>query len=53
MRNKLGAPIRGNVGGNSMLGEDIEQEELSKLSGDNCVVGRNKDCLFGKPVNDH
>ena len=40
------------MGGNSVLGEDIDQEELGELSGGNCVMGRDKDCLFGKPVND-
>ena len=30
------------MGRNSMLGEDIDQEELSKLSGGNYVMGRDK-----------
>jgi hypothetical protein len=50
---KLGAPVGGDMGGNSVLGEDMEEEQLGQLGGGDGVMSRDEECLFRQSVNDH
>ena len=53
MGNKLGTSVGGDVGGNSMLRKDMEEEEFSQLQRSDHVVCRNEDALFGETIHDH
>ena len=52
MGDELGASVGGDVRGNSVLGEDMEYEELGQLRGCDCVEGRYEYPLLGESVND-
>ena len=47
---ELGTSIRGDVGGNSVLRKDMEEEEFSQLQKSDCVVCREKNALFGETI---
>ena len=51
MGNKFGSAIGSNVAWNSMLGEDVKNEELCKLLRHDRVVGRNEKSLLGETIN--
>ena len=53
MGNKLGTSIRGDVGGNSVLRKDVEEEEFSQLQRSDRVICRDKDTLFGETIHNH
>ena len=50
---KLRTSIRGDVGENSMLRKDIEEEEFSQLWRSDCIVCRDKNTLFGEMIYDY
>ena len=47
MGDEFGTSIRGNVGGNSVLGEHMEKEELCELWRCDHVMHRNEYALLG------
>ena len=51
MRDKFGSAVGGNMAWNSMLGEDVKNEELCKLLRHNCIVSRNEKSLLGEMIN--
>ena len=50
---ELGTSIRGDVGGNSMLRKDMEEEVFGQLWRSDCVVCRDEDALFGETIHNH
>lgn len=50
--NEFRASIRSDVRGNTVLGKDMNQEELSEFSRINGVVAWNEDALTGESIND-
>ena len=53
MGDKLRTSIRGNVGGNSVLRKDVEEEEFGQLQRSDHVVCRDEDTLFREMIHDH
>ena len=51
MRDEFGSMVGSNMAWNSMLGEDVKNEELCKLLRCNCVVSRNEESLLGETIN--
>jgi hypothetical protein len=41
------------VGGNSVLGEDVKNKELSKLGGSDRVECRNENALLGESIHNN
>ncbi|EJF59971.1 hypothetical protein DICSQDRAFT_63901 [Dichomitus squalens LYAD-421 SS1] len=50
---KFRATVRGDVGRNSVLGEDVLKEQFRELRSVECIVRRDEDGLFGEPVDDN
>ena len=53
MGEKLGTSIRGDMGGNSVLRKDMEEEEFSQLRRSDHVICRDEDGLFGEMIHDN
>ena len=53
MRDELQTYVGGNMGGNSVLREYMEEEKLCKLQGCSCVVSRDENALFGQMINNN
>ena len=53
MGDELRTSIGGDVGGNSVLRKDMEEEEFSQLWRSDHVVCRDEDTLFGEMIHDH
>ena len=53
MGDKLRTSIRGDVGGNSVLRKDVEEEEFGQLRGSDRVVCRDENALFREMIHDH
>ena len=53
MRDKLGTSIGGDVGGNSVLRKDMEEEEFGQLQRSDHIVWRDEDTLFRETIHDH
>ena len=53
MRDELRTSVGGNMGGNSVLREYMEEEKLCELQECNCVVSRDENALFGQMINDN
>ena len=53
MGDKLGTSIGGDVGGNSMLRKDVEEEEFGQLRRSDRVICRDKNALFGEIIHNH
>ena len=51
MGNEFGSAIGSNVAWDSVLGEDVKNEELCKLLRRDRVVGRNEKSLLGETIN--
>ena len=51
MGDEFGSMVGSDVAWNSVLGEDMKNEELCKLLRRNCVVSRNEESLLGKMIN--
>ena len=51
MGNEFGSAIRSDMAWNSMLGEDVKNEELCKLLRHDCVVSQNEESLLGATIN--
>ena len=51
MRDKFGSAVRSDVAWNSVLGEDVKNEELCKLLRHNRVVSWNEESLLGETIN--
>ena len=51
MGDEFGSAIRSDVAWNSMLGEDMKNEELCKLLRCDHVVSRNEESLLGETIN--
>ena len=52
VRNELRTPIGGDVGGNSVLGKDVGDEQVRELRCGERIVRRDEDGLLGQPVYD-
>ena len=50
---ELRTSIGGDVGGNSMLRKDVEEEEFGQLQRSDHVVCRDKNALFGEMIYDY
>ena len=37
----------------SMLGKDVDEEELGEVSSSDCVMSRNENALLGEAINDN
>lgn len=53
VRHEFGATVGGDVRGNSVLREDMEDEESGELRSGDGVVSRNKNGLLGHPIDDN
>ena len=53
MGDELRTSIRGDVGGNSMLKKDVEEEEFGQLWGSDRVICRDEDALFREMIHNH
>ena len=53
MVDELRTSIGGDVGGNSVLRKDMEEEEFGQLQRSDCVIHRDEDALFGETVHNH
>ena len=53
MGDELGTSIRGDVGGNSVLRKDMEEEEFGQLQRSDHIVCRDEDALFREVIHDH
>ena len=53
MGDELGTSIRGDVGENSMLRKDMEEEEFGQLQESDRVVCRDENTLFRETIHDH
>lgn len=53
VRNKLGAPVGGDMGWNSVLGEDVDEEQLGESCGGDGIMSWDEDTLFGESVDYH
>ena len=53
MEDELQSSIGGDMRWNSMLGEHMEDKEMSKLSRGDGVVSQNENQLLGKPINNN
>ena len=51
MGNEFGSAIGSNVAWDSVLGEDVKNEELCKLLRHDRVVGQNEKSLLGETIN--
>ena len=51
MRDEFGSAVRSNMAWNSMLGEDVKNEELCKLLRHNRIVSWNEESLLRETVN--
>ena len=51
MGDEFGSVVGSDVAWNSMLGEDVKNEELCKLLRRNCVVSRNEESLLVEMIN--
>ena len=51
MGDKLGSMVRSNVAWNSVLGEDVKNEELCKLLRHDCIMSQNEGSLLGETIN--
>ena len=51
MGDKFGSTVRSDVAWDSVLGEDVKNEELCKLLRHNRVVSRNEESLLGETIN--
>ena len=51
MGNEFGSAVRSDMAWNSVLGEDVKNEELCKLLRRNCVVSRNEESLLVEMIN--
>ena len=51
MGNEFGSAIRSNVAWDSVLGEDMKNEELCKLLRRDRIVGWNEKSLLGETIN--
>ena len=51
MRDEFGSAVGSNMAWNSMLGEDVKNEELCKLLRRNHVVSRDEESLLGETIN--
>ena len=52
MGDEFGSAIGSDVAWNSMLGEDVKNEELCKLLRHNRVMSQNEKSLLGETIND-
>ncbi len=50
-RDKLGAPVAGDMAGDSVLGEDVNEEEPGEFRRVDMSVARYKNDLFGCAIN--
>ena len=50
MGDKFRSAVGSDVAWNSMLGEDVENEELCKLLRRYCVVGQTEESLLGETI---
>ena len=50
MRDKFGSAVGSDVAWNSVLGEDVKNEELCKLLRCNCVMSRMEKSLLGEMI---
>ena len=53
MGDELGTSIGGDVGGNSMLRKDIEEEEFGQLQESDHVICRDENALFRETIHNH
>ena len=53
MGDELGTSIGGDMGGNSVLRKDMEEEEFDQLQRSDCVVCKDENALFRKMIHDH
>ena len=53
MGDELRTSMGGDVGGNSMLRKDMEEEEFGQLQRSDRVVCRDKNALFGEMIYDY
>ncbi|KXN87857.1 hypothetical protein AN958_07866 [Leucoagaricus sp. SymC.cos] len=53
VQNELGASVRGNMSGDSMLRKDMENEQAGQIGGSNGVMSRDENTLLRKSVNDY
>ena len=51
MGDEFGSTVGSDVAWNSVLGEDVKNEELCKLLRRDRVVGRNEESLLGETIN--
>ena len=51
MGDEFGSTVGSDVAWDSVLGEDVKNEELCKLLRRNCVVSRNEESLLGEMIN--
>ena len=51
MGNEFGSAIGSNVAWDSVLGEDVKNEELCKLLGCDRIMGLNEKSLLGETIN--
>ena len=51
--NELQTTVRGDMFGNPVLGEHVENEQDGKVFGGTMDSGQNEDTLFCESVNDH
>ena len=53
MGDKFQSLVRSDVGRNTVLGEDVQYEELGKLGGCYGVMSGNEDGLLGQSINNN
>ena len=53
MGDEFRSMIRSDMAWNSMLGEDVKNEELCKLLRCDCVMSRNEESLLGETINNN
>ena len=51
MGDEFESAVGSDVAWDSVLGEDVKNEELCKLLRRNCVVSRNEESLLGETIN--
>ena len=51
MGDEFGSAVGSDVAWDSMLGEDMKNEELCKLLRRDCVMGWNEESLLGETIN--
>jgi hypothetical protein len=53
MGNKLRTSVRGNMGGNTVFGEHVENEQFCEFCGGNGIMRRNENSLLGESVDNN